>query len=69
MARSKKWWIVHVSAGVATTLLLLFGVVQCNSASDEESQKDTALKTLQDARKLLKRAMQKSIVWTGQQNC
>ncbi len=55
MARSKKWWIAHVSAGVATTMLLLFGVVQCNSASDEESQKHTALKTLQDAKETIKK--------------
>lgn len=49
MARSKKWWAVHVSAGVATALLILFGVTKCSGEKDERSAKEAAQADLLNA--------------------
>lgn len=46
MARSKKWWAVHVGAGVATALLILFGITKCSGEKDERNAKEAAQEDL-----------------------
>ena len=37
---TKKWWIVHVAAGVATVALMAFGVTQCSGKQSERAEKE-----------------------------
>ena len=49
MARDKKWWAIHVSAGVATALLIMFGITKCSGEKDERAAKEAAQADLLDA--------------------
>ena len=50
MARfDKKWWFVHVPAGVAVVALIIFGVNQCDGKNDENAEKVKAQQELVDA--------------------
>ena len=37
---SKKWWIIHVAAGVAAVALVVFGATQCSGKKSERSEKE-----------------------------
>ena len=36
----KKWWIIHVAAGVAAVALVVFGATQCSGKKSERSEKE-----------------------------
>ena len=36
----KKWWIIHVAAGVAAIALVVFGATQCSGKKSERSEKE-----------------------------
>ena len=38
--KTKKWWIIHVAAGVAAVALVVFGATQCSSKKSERSEKE-----------------------------
>lgn len=38
--KTKKWWIIHVAAGVATVALIAFGMTQCSGKKAERSEKE-----------------------------
>lgn len=37
---TKKWWIVHVAAGVAAIALVAFGMTQCSGKASEHAEKE-----------------------------
>lgn len=39
-SRTKKWWMIHVAAGVATVALIAFGVTQCSGKMAERAEKE-----------------------------
>ena len=39
--KTKKWWIIHVAAGVAAIALIAFGATQCSSKVSEREEKET----------------------------
>ena len=38
--KTKKWWIIHVAAGVAAVALVVFGATQCSGKKSERSEKE-----------------------------
>ena len=38
--RTKKWWMIHVAAGVATVALIAIGVTQCSGKMAERAEKE-----------------------------
>lgn len=38
--KTKKWWIIHVAAGVAAIALVVFGATQCSGKKSERSEKE-----------------------------
>lgn len=36
----KKWWVIHVAAGVAAVALVVFGATQCSGKKSERSEKE-----------------------------
>lgn len=38
--KTKKWWIIHVAAGVAAVALVVFGATQCSDKKSERSEKE-----------------------------
>ena len=38
--KTKKWWIIHVAAGVATVALIAFGMTQCSGKKAERAEKE-----------------------------
>ena len=36
----KKWWVIHVAAGVAAVALVVFGATQCSGKNSERSEKE-----------------------------
>lgn len=38
--KTKKWWIIHVAAGVATVALIAIGVTQCSGKMAERAEKE-----------------------------
>ena len=53
---TKKWWIVHVAAGVAVVALMAFGVTQCSSKQSERDEKETKQSELLSASGKMERA-------------
>lgn len=67
--KTKKWWIIHVAAGVATVALIAFGMTQCSGKKAERAEKeakkselvaanetlDSLRSVMSDARKLIGR--------------
>lgn len=39
-SRTKKWWMIHVAAGVATVALIAIGVTQCSGKMAERAKKE-----------------------------
>lgn len=39
--KTKKWWMIHVAAGVATVALIAIGVTQCSGKMAERAEKET----------------------------
>lgn len=40
--KTKKWWIIHVAAGVAAVALVVFGMKQCSDKDAERDEKELA---------------------------
>ena len=38
--KTKKWWIIHVAAGVAAVALIAFGMTQCSGKKAERAEKE-----------------------------
>ena len=38
--KTKKWWVIHVAAGVAAVALVVFGATQCSGKKSERSEKE-----------------------------
>lgn len=49
----KKWWIIHVAAGVAAVALVVFGATQCSGKKSERSEKEVKKSELFDAKQTL----------------
>lgn len=39
--KTKKWWIIHVAAGVAAVALVVFGMKQCSDKDAERDEKES----------------------------
>lgn len=39
-SRTKKWWMIHVAAGVVTVALVAIGVTQCSGKKEERAEKE-----------------------------
>lgn len=50
---SKKWWIIHVAAGVAAVALVVFGATQCSGKKSERSEKEVKKSELVAAKQIL----------------
>ena len=50
---SKKWWIIHVAAGVAAVALVVFGATQCSGKNSERSEKEVKKSELVAAKQIL----------------
>lgn len=50
---SKKWWIIHVAAGVAAVALVVFGATQCSGKKSERSEKEVKKSELVAAKRTL----------------
>ena len=51
--KTKKWWIIHVAAGVAAVALVAFGVTQCSGKKSERSEKEATKSELVGANQTL----------------
>lgn len=51
--KTKKWWIIHVAAGVAAVALVVFGATQCSGKESERSEKEVKKSELVAAKKIL----------------
>ena len=49
----KKWWIIHVAAGVAAVALVVFGATQCSGKNSERSEKEVKKSELVAAKQIL----------------
>ena len=49
----KKWWIIHVAAGVAAVALVVFGATQCSGKKSERSEKEVKKSELAAAKHIL----------------
>ena len=49
----KKWWIIHVAAGVAAVALVVFGATQCSGKKSERSEKEVKKSELVAAKQIL----------------
>ena len=49
----KKWWIIHVAAGVAAVALVVFGATQCSGKKSERSEKEVKKSELIAAKQIL----------------
>ena len=50
---TRKWWIIHTTAGVAAVLLAVFGVSQCSQKNEECAEKQGVENTLKRTRAAL----------------
>ena len=51
--KTKKWWIIHVAAGVAAVALVVFGATQCSGEKSERSEKEAKKSELVVAKQTL----------------
>lgn len=51
--KTKKWWIIHVAAGVAAVALVVFGATQCSGKNSERSEKEVKKSELVAAKQIL----------------
>ncbi len=51
--KTKKWWIIHVAAGVAAVALVVFGATQCSCKKSERSEKEVKKSELVAAKQTL----------------
>lgn len=51
--KTKKWWIIHVAAGVAAVALVVFGATQCSGKKSERSEKEVKKSELVAANQIL----------------
>ena len=51
--KTKKWWIIHVAAGVAAVALVVFGATQCSGKKSERSEKEVKKSELVAAKQIL----------------
>ena len=51
--KTKKWWIIHVAAGVAAVALVVFGATQCSGKKSERSEKEVKKLELVAAKQIL----------------
>ena len=64
----KKWWIIHVAAGVAAVALVVFGATQCSGKKSERSEKEVKKSELFAANQTLdslRVAMRKATIMIG----
>ena len=64
----KKWWIIHVAAGVAAVALVVFGATQCSGKKSERSEKEVKKSELVAANQTLdslRVAMRKATIMIG----
>ena len=53
MARTRNWWVIHTTAGVAAVLLTMFGVAQCSQKNNEQFGKNLLNNTLNEYKQAL----------------
>lgn len=66
--KTKKWWIIHVAAGVAAVALVVFGATQCSGKKSERSEKEAKKSELVAANQTLdslRVAMRKATIMIG----